>query len=114
MPLKSRLRKLLDFASRSRDHELDELLSDFRLEAFGVALAGANHVGDDATVLAVRILHDFGGAGTRQMSPGGGSGVLARGVVNVAGFRVRDLRNANARAAAVLRGPRRCVGQRLI
>jgi hypothetical protein len=62
-------RGLGDFAAFGGDHEHDELFGDFGLEAFGVSLLFADDVGDDATVLAVRVLHHLGGAGARQMSP---------------------------------------------
>ena len=58
-----------DFAAFGGDHELDELFGDFGLEALGVSLLFANDVGNDAAVLAARILEDLSGAGPRQMSP---------------------------------------------
>jgi hypothetical protein len=43
-----------------------------------VSLADADHVGDDASFLALRILEDFRRAGPRQMAPGIGAWILTR------------------------------------
>jgi len=59
-----------NLAAGGGEHELDELLGDFGFQAFGMALAEANDVGDDAAVSAIWVLKDFGGAGLRQVSAG--------------------------------------------
>src|SRR5271170_3868345 len=100
------LRKLLDFAAFGRDHQLHQLFRDLWLEALGVALARADDVSDDAAVLAFGILHDLSGAGPGQMSPRIGARILAGWIVDVASFCIGDIREANARAAAVFVGPR--------
>jgi hypothetical protein len=79
----------------------DEPLGDLRLETFGVALAETHDVR----------------SGTRQAAPSFRAGILPRGVVHVAGFRIDGIRAANARAAAEFLSPgatRRAVGYRLV
>ena len=51
--------------------------------------------------------------GTRQMSPGIGAGILVFRVVDVAGLGVDHIGEADARAAAIFRGPGRGFGQGL-
>jgi hypothetical protein len=96
------------------NHQLHELLGDLRLQPLGVTFAEAYHVGHHAPVLAVRILEDFSRAGSRQVAPGIGAGILPGGVVHIARFRIGHIRHANARPAAVFRGPRGSVRNGLV
>ena len=105
---------MLEFAALRREHQDNQLLGDFGLQAFGVTLAQADDINDHAAVVALGILQDFRSAGARQMSPSVGARVLAQRVVDVTGLRIDDVGLANARSAAIFRGPGRSIGQRLV
>src|SRR3970282_1288731 len=91
----------LKLASGRGDHELDELLGDLRLEAFGVAFFEPHHVGHHTSARAVRVR-----AEARRALP--------RAVLAVTRHRVDDLDGAAALTATVLRGPFRGRGQALV
>src|ERR1700680_2150691 len=75
---------------RSREHQLDEFLGDVRLQSFGVALADANDVGDDATAAALLVFEYLSRAWPRQASPSIGAWILPRRIVDVASFGIDD------------------------
>src|SRR5581483_5543646 len=107
-------RGLLHFAAFSREHQPDQLFSDFRLEPFSVSLVNADDVGHDPAFLAVRVDVDLSLARRRQQSPGRIGWVLTRAVVDIAGFRVADLFRFAPRGAGVFPGPVRSLRQPLV
>src|SRR5688572_1386954 len=75
-----RPRAIGDLAALGRDGELDDLVRDVGLEAFGMALLQSHHVGDDTLVLAVGELIDDRAAGLGIVAPTVRTGILARGI----------------------------------
>mgnify|MGYP006912948507 CR=1 FL=1 len=61
--------QLLNLPARRLEDQLDDLLGDVGLQAFGVPLLQSHDVSDDVAVLAVREFEDLRFAARRQQAP---------------------------------------------
>jgi hypothetical protein len=77
-----------------------------------VALAPANHVGDNAAAFALGIFKDLRGAWSRQPATGVGAGSLPGRIEDVACLFVGHVLQANATFAAEFSGPGRRIRDR--
>src|ERR1700689_299089 len=103
---------VLDFPAGCRDHHLDQLFSDSRLESLGVALIQAHDVGDHAPVPGFWVDVHLGRARSRTETPRWSRFSVADGVVDLAGVLVNHIGQSHPRAGSVFVRPWRSRWQR--
>src|SRR6266849_1776637 len=110
----SRSRDLLKLAAFRREHQLDQLLGDLRLEPFCVSLVETDDIGDHFALLAIRIDGDLSLARRRQESPARTQLIQTAAVIDVAGLGIDDFLRIAPCAALVLLSPVRGLRQAFV